>query len=247
MVKNRKYYIGTAGWNVPRHFVQQFPSDGTHLERYSKNFNAVEINSSFYKNHKADTYKKWTDSVPEDFKFSVKLLKIFTHQDKLKIKDKAALKSLLKDLKSLGSKWGMLLVQLPPSLNADKKISENFFKLLRTYYDGPVSLEPRHVSWTEPEILEVFTEYKISKVFADPEKCPSATDCMKGHSAYFRLHGSPVIYKSSYSTRFLEGIALDMKDNLKNGLDSWCIFDNTAYGHGTSNGMELQKILTRLT
>ncbi len=67
-----KIYIGTAGWSIPKQYADEFPSAGTHLARYSKNLNCTEINSSFYRSHRFSTWAKWADSVPNDFRFSVK-------------------------------------------------------------------------------------------------------------------------------------------------------------------------------
>jgi uncharacterized protein YecE (DUF72 family) len=74
------FRIGTAGWNVPSLYLDRVPSGGSHLERYARHLNAVEINSSFYRPHRRTTYQRWAQSVPADFRFSVKLPKAITHQ-----------------------------------------------------------------------------------------------------------------------------------------------------------------------
>jgi uncharacterized protein YecE (DUF72 family) len=57
---------------------------GSHLERYAKVLNAVEINSSFYRPHRTATYERWAASVPEEFRFAVKIPKAITHERRLK-------------------------------------------------------------------------------------------------------------------------------------------------------------------
>jgi uncharacterized protein YecE (DUF72 family) len=42
-----KVMVGTAGWSIPPRHAACFPEQGSHLERYSQRFAAVEINSSF--------------------------------------------------------------------------------------------------------------------------------------------------------------------------------------------------------
>jgi len=59
--------IGTAGWNIPSAYAEQFCGTGTHLQRYATQLNAVEINSSFYRSHRRQTYERWAGSVPEGF------------------------------------------------------------------------------------------------------------------------------------------------------------------------------------
>src|SRR5882757_510271 len=76
-------WIGCAGWSIPTHLADRFPATGTHLERYASRFNAVEINSSFYRPHQTKTYSRWADSTPADFRFSVKLPQEITHRRRL--------------------------------------------------------------------------------------------------------------------------------------------------------------------
>src|SRR4051812_8552502 len=108
--------IGTAGWAIRKEFSDLFSGPGSHLERYAKVFNAVELNSSFYRDHQAATYERWANAVPEDFRFSVKLNRLFTHQNKLEVNGQVLFETLHSVLR-LGRKLGCLLVQLPPSLS----------------------------------------------------------------------------------------------------------------------------------
>jgi uncharacterized protein YecE (DUF72 family) len=107
--------IGTAGWSIPKQHAAPFPSEGTHLERYGAIFNAVEINSSFYRPHRTATYERWAASVPEDFRFAVKVPKSVTHERRLKGTGDL-LDQFVSEVGGLGPKLGPLLIQLPPSL-----------------------------------------------------------------------------------------------------------------------------------
>lgn len=75
--------VGVAGWSLPKEHADRFPAVGTHLERYAARLPAVEINSSFYKPHRPATYARWAESVPGDFRFSVKVPKVATHERRL--------------------------------------------------------------------------------------------------------------------------------------------------------------------
>ena len=109
------------------------------MQRYAARFNAVEINSSFYRPHQTATYSRWAASVPEHFRFSVKLPKTITHQQRL-----AGCAGLLDDFLAqaggLGEKLGCLLVQLPPSLAFDTAVAQEFLRALRQRHGGPVAL-----------------------------------------------------------------------------------------------------------
>ena len=139
-------YVGTAGWSLPREAQPHFPAEGTHLTRYAARFPAVEINSSFYRPHRPATYARWAESVPEDFRFSVKVPKAITHTARLADAE-ALLDAFLAEASALGAKLGCLLVQLPPSLAFDEETAGAFFRALRERYEGPVACEPRHPTW----------------------------------------------------------------------------------------------------
>src|SRR3984957_19162317 len=75
--------VGTAGWSVPSRYAAEIPAGGSHLERYARRFDAVEINSSFYRSHQRKTYERWAQSTPQGFRFSVKVPKAMTHDQRL--------------------------------------------------------------------------------------------------------------------------------------------------------------------
>ena len=107
--------IGCAGWSIPRDTGDAFPEEGSHLERYARVFGGVEINSSFYRPHKPQTYARWAESVPDDFRFSVKLPRTISHDARLQDID-APLAQFAAEVSALGGKLGCVLVQLPPKL-----------------------------------------------------------------------------------------------------------------------------------
>lgn len=105
--------IGTAGWSVPAAHRGRFPEAGTLLERYAARFDAVEINSSFYRPHRPSTYARWAASVPAGFRFSLKLPREITHTRRL-VEVAEPLDRFLGEVAALGERLGPVLVQLPP-------------------------------------------------------------------------------------------------------------------------------------
>jgi uncharacterized protein YecE (DUF72 family) len=234
-------FVGTAGWRSPRETEDDARS---HLERYALSLNAVEINSSFYREHRAQTYRRWADSTPEDFRFSVKLWREFTHNRKLVLTDEDALAKSIAAISHLGDKLSVILVQIPPSLKFDHKIAEDFFLKLRRLYQGAIAFEPRHKTWLEESALALLEAFNITKVRADPERCPlSERDQtrLEKDLIYFRLHGSPEIYKSKYTLEYLSGVARQMLSS--RARERWCIFDNTTFGYSLDNSFELRELL----
>lgn len=234
-------YIGCAGWSLPRDCWPSFAVDGTHLQRYASQLTAVEINSSFYRPHRPQTYLRWAQSVPAAFRFSVKMPKLITHVHRLQGCE-LLLDEFLAQCTALGESLGCILVQLPPSLAYEEGVASAFFAALRLRYAGPVVLEPRHESWRDAE--ELLNEQKVGRVAADPS--PLAGGERPGGwpgIQYWRWHGSPRIYHSNYDPSRLEALAQQVRNAEQAGAVSWCIFDNTASGFALGNALTLQALL----
>jgi uncharacterized protein YecE (DUF72 family) len=251
-------HIGCAGWNIPKAFAGRFPGEGSHLERYARTFSAVEINSSFYRSHQPPTYERWAKSVPEGFRFSVKVPKLITHTRRLKDADDA-LTDFLTECSQLGSKLGPLLVQLPPSLSFDMDTADRFFATLRRHFDGDVACEPRHPTWFAQEPDTLLSSYHVARVAADPSIMAGAMPSAEGVEgvevttvaepggwsglAYYRLHGSPRIYYSAYPHNYLKALARKLAEAEKGGARVWCIFDNTAEGAATGDALAVMDMV----
>ncbi len=153
--------IGTAGWSIPAAHAALFPSGGSHLERYARVLPAVEIDSTFYRSHRTATYARWSASVPDGFRFSVKAPREITHRRRL-LDTEPVLGTFLQEVRSLGAKLGPVLVQLPSSLAFEARNARAFFETLRRLHDGEVACEPRHVGWFVPEAEALLTELRIA-------------------------------------------------------------------------------------
>lgn len=229
--------IGTAGWGIPRGSAHRFRGEGTHLQRYALVFTCAEINSSFYRPHTQRTYAKWADATPETFKFSVKMPRAITHEARL-TRSSEALRRFLGETEGLGTKRGPVLMQLPPSLAFEPLLASRFFSRLRTEYEGAVVCEPRHETWASAAATRTLLRYRIARVAADPPR--AAEFAVPGgweQTVYFRLHGSPRTYWSSYPMLCLEGLALALRR--LTSADVWCVFDNTASGAAIENASTL--------
>lgn len=232
-------FVGCAGWSVPSALAGRFPDEGSHLQRYAQRFNAVEINSSFYRAHQPATYRRWAASVPQDFRFSVKMPRTISHEKRLR--DAAReLHGFLDQVGELGDKLGCLLLQLPPSLAYAPSVALPFFDQLRRLHPGPIACEPRHPSWFPPAIGRALRERGIARVAADPVRHPRApVPAGDARLQYLRLHGSPRVYYDAYSDMALQQIARRLRRPGHGTLQRWCIFDNTALGHAAANGLDL--------
>ncbi len=212
---------------------------GSHLERYAQIFKCCEINSSFYRPHKRETWERWARTVPKGFQFSVKLPRAITHEAGLNCSP-SILSAFLEQIRFLAEKLGPVLIQLPPSLEFEPASARKFLSLLRQNYAGDIVWEPRHVSWFDDRVDELLREYHIARIAADPACVHDAAGPGGLLSmVYFRLHGSPRRYYSAYSADFLNKLSAQLM-RLATTARVWCIFDNTASGAAIKNALELQ-------
>ena len=231
--------IGTAGWAVPGAVAELFPAGGSHLERYAARFSAAEINSSFHRPHRRTTYARWAASVPPGFRFSVKLPKAISHDASTRDQD-ALIARFAEEALGLGERLGVLLVQFPPKRLFDGEAADRLFAALAAAFPCPIACEPRHASWFTATADDLLVRRRIARVAADPAPSPGA-GAPGGWTGlrYHRLHGSPVIYRSSYDEQALAQLHQTLAAELATGAETWCIFDNTASSAATGNAAAL--------
>jgi uncharacterized protein YecE (DUF72 family) len=233
--------IGTAGWAIPVRDCAAFPAEGSGLERYSARLDCAEINSSFHRSHRPATWARWAASVPDGFRFSCKLSKAITHERRLA--DCAGpLAAALEEMGALGDKLAIVLVQLPPSLAFEAGTAAAFFTALRRLWHGDVACEPRHRSWLDGEAEALMAGEGVARVAADPAKEPGfAVPGGAGDLLYYRWHGSPAVYRSSYDDGRLESLAGRLR--AAPAGRRWCIFDNTASGAAAGDALKLARLM----
>jgi len=236
--------IGCCGWSVSGSVQEAFPGSGSHLQRYAGRYAGVEISSSFYRHHQRATYARWAASVPGGFRFAVKFPRGVTHDARL-VGTMPEIEAFLDETAGLGSARGPLLIQLPPSLAFQGRTVARFLTGLRRRYAGELVCEPRHPTWFTAGATQLLTEFQIARVAADPARVPEAGvpgawDGLR----YYRLHGSPIIYRSSYDDSYLAALARSIDDD---PAPLWCIFDNTMLQAAQRNALQLLTLVRPAT
>lgn len=244
-VEDTPVRIGTAGWRIPKELRDGFPDwgDRTQLWGYARRLEVVEINKTFNRLPMASTLETWRGRVPEHFRFSLKAPRKITHDRRLQDVDQP-LEEFLDRAGELEERLGVLLFQLPPSLEFEHDRATSFLEGLRDRHDGAVALEPRHESWFGDEPEALLREHGVTRVAADPARADE--DGRPGadrETVYFRLHGTPETYRSPYRGHGLEAWEGRVREAAKSAGEIWCIFDNTAEGQGTADALELRKRL----
>ena len=152
------------------------------------------------------------------------------------------LAAALAEMAELGRGLDILLVQLPPSLAFEPAVASSFSPSFGPAGTGTSPASRGMSSWFEEEPDALLEGLRVARVAADPAKVPAAAEPggWRGLS-YYRLHGSPAVYRSSYDDGRLEAYA--GRIGAEAG-PAWCIFDNTASGAATEDALKLKSIMS---
>lgn len=190
---------------------------------------------------RVSTTEKWYDQVPAEFRFTLKLNRYLTHTKRLLIDEDSTklLDDFIASAVALKEKLGLVLIQLPPSMQCDIDRLHQFFNAVA----GRVRLafECRHESWFTNEVKDLLNEFDVAWVINDsPNRWPAAKFVVGTHM-YIRFHGNQVLYKSSYADNELREWARYI---LTQNVDTaWVYFNNDYDGVGPQNAEQLGSIL----
>jgi uncharacterized protein YecE (DUF72 family) len=171
--KKVQIYIGPPVWSHPGWKGSVYPkktASTDFLKFFSRQFNAIELNSTFYRAPDAKTLKQWKDSTPSTFRFSPKLSQNISHAGASNMGGKP-LRDFCKQMEILDDRLGLSFLQLPPSFGRNQLPS---LKSLLSHVpkDYPLAVEFRHPSWFQtgrlvPEISDFLAEHHLSTVITD--------------------------------------------------------------------------------
>ena len=160
--------IGCSGWSYKDWQGTFYPKGlaaRDYLSYYSKVFNCVEIDSSFYRIPNQFMVTQWRNNTPGGFLFSPKLPKKITHENKLKDSE-STLVYFYSVLSKLKDKLGPIAVQLPPSikLSTHEATMKEFISQLSPEFRH--AIEFRHKSWFTPEVYTLLRKNSIAMVWS---------------------------------------------------------------------------------
>jgi uncharacterized protein YecE (DUF72 family) len=163
-----KILVGTQGWNYDGWIGPFYPpktSKQEMLRLYSKVFNTVEIDSTFYAIPAESSVRSWAARTPAGFTFSVKLPSEITHKNRLK-DSRDYLIQFIDRMRSLEQKLGCVLIQLPPDFSPGERQSlRDFLEILPT--DVRFAVEFRDQKWITEQTLKELNEYKVALTLTD--------------------------------------------------------------------------------
>lgn len=238
-------YIGTSGYNYPHWRGGVFYPEGLppskELEYYTKHFSTVELNVSFYRLPKRETFEGWKKRTPKDFIFAVKGSRFITHIKRL-LDCEDALKTFFYNASGLGEKYRITLWQLPPGFKMDPERLQNFCYLSKKMAENVRhAFEFRHPSWFCPQIYRILEKFSFSLCIAHSKHWP-CEEAITAPFIYIRFHGGEKLYSSEYSMEHLFEWAQKIKEYMKKGLDVYVYFNNDAYGFAVKNAKTLEEL-----
>jgi uncharacterized protein YecE (DUF72 family) len=183
-----KLLAGTSGYAFKEWKGLFYPDDlknDAWLGYYASRFPTVEINNTFYRLPKENVLREWAAQVPEQFTFAIKASQRITHHARLKPECADTVDFLLRNTATLGRRLGPTLFQLPPNMKKDTPRLKGFLGLLPA--DRRFTIEFRHESWFDEDVLTALREHDVAMCLAEQEdfKCPVHATASWG---YLRLH-----------------------------------------------------------
>jgi uncharacterized protein YecE (DUF72 family) len=263
-------YVGTAGWSYPSGggkwdgvFYPEGMAGWQKLSYYAERFNAVEINSSFYRPMSPSDARGWARRTPDGFRFTAKLWQKFTHPKmfeessgkpaEVRQEDFEQFRKGLDPLCDAG-KMGALVAQFPPSFKAGEGAYDYLEDLLRRFADVPLAVELRHRSWGEDQRTRgLFEELGVAWVMIDePKFRTSIRDVpLTSRLGYFRFHGrnyeqwwkhdaAEDRYNYLYPAEELQELASEVREVAERTQDTYAFYNNHYGAKAVVNATELK-------
>jgi uncharacterized protein YecE (DUF72 family) len=238
-----KTHIGTSGWHY-KHWIGSFyPADISSNQMfafYAKHFDTVEINNTFYRLPKTETFDAWRDNSPAKFQYAVKASRFITHMKKLKDPKTSAAKFFLA-AEHLERKLGPILFQLPPRWNFDAERLAEFLEALPTNHRHV--LEFRDESWLKPQAFALLRKHNVAFCIHDLGQMQTPLE-VTADFTYVRFHGpGHAKYCGSYSEADLRIWASRIAEWRRQLSGVYVYFNNDIGGWAVKNAETLLRLL----
>jgi len=261
--KNRKLYIGPAGWDYADWRGVVYPprlKGSDRLTFLAAHFGAVEINVTFYRPIAPDYARRWLAAVSDfpDFRFTAKLWQVFTHERRLPAAELAQFAVGLAPLLAAG-KLGVLLAQFPYSFHNTEENRGYLLKLKSALQNFPLAVEVRHRSWQQRAVREFLASAGLNFCNIDQPLVSyplGATRWVTGDKGYLRCHGRHkeawfdfdddrgARYDYLYTPEELGDLASRTREIMAQAKETYVIFNNHPRGQAIANALELAHLLT---
>lgn len=260
----KKIFFGTAGWSYPDWEGIVYPSDigkkSDRLSYISNYIDVIEINSTFYHPPSPKIAMNWVKKVEHspDFKFSVKLSKVFTHERIISINDVKVFTEGILPLKENG-RLASILIQFPWSFKYNESNLEYIKRVCEYFYRFPLVLEIRHNSWNIVQFYQFLSDSGIGFCNIDQPifyQSLKPTEVVTSPVGYVRLHGQnyetwfnkEATRDERYDYLYSEEELLEWLKKIKNiskiARETYVIANNHYKGKALVNILQMKKLFT---
>lgn len=237
--------IGCSGWVYPHWrgvFYPEKLAAKNWFAFYADHFDTVEVNNSFYRLPKPETFDAWRMQAPLGFHYAVKANRFLTQAKKLKDCEEP-LERMMVPFRHLHSALGPILYQLPPRFRLNIERLERFLELIPE--DVTNVFEFRDASWHVDEVFGLLERHGAS--FCTHDMVGMKVPCVAvGSAAYVRLHGGEGKYWGRYPDERLLYWAEWLVEQKRRGRSSWVYFNNDIGGHAVHDAMTLKAMVAQL-
>jgi uncharacterized protein YecE (DUF72 family) len=236
-----RVYIGTSGWTYDswsRLLYTGVPR-ARWLAHAARVFGALEINGTFYRQQSAETFQRWAEATPPDFRFAIKAHRFITHYKRLRGVARSV-DRLRRPAMAMGDKLAAVVWQLPADMACDMPRLVRFLGNLARWPEVRHALELRHRSWFTDAVAARLAEARVAVCIASAPDFPMWTEATTD-LVYVRLHGHSRKYASRYAGSHLSRWAASIEAWRDEGRDVHVYFDNDAEGAAVVNALELME------
>ena len=260
--------VGTSGWQYRdwrgAFYPERLPVSQW-LEYYATRFPTVENNGTFYRLPAADTFASWRGRTPPGFLMAVKASRYLTHIRRLR-QPAEPVGRLLTAAVALGERLGPVLLQLPPTMQADagaldeclRQFSVQFAALARSHSGESqsgesqsggglpaqlrVCVEFRHDSWLTQEIRDILVARGAALCWSDRRGRPLGPLWRTADWGYLRFHEGGAQPWPRYGQQALRTWIGRVTDSFPPGADVFAYFNNDQHAAAPADADALMKL-----
>ena len=216
MATSGQIRVGIGGWTYAPWRQTFYPAglpQKDELRHAASVLTAIEVNGTFYRSQKPETFAAWRDAAPEGFVFTLKAPRYATNRKVLGEAGESIERFVTGGVSELGDKLGPILWQLAETKRFDPHEMAAFLSLLPAKADGrPLrhAIELRHESFRTPEMVALARRHGVAIVRAVDSRFPEIADTTADF-AYLRLMGTSEGEPLGYDEAALDRHAADLR------------------------------------
>lgn len=239
------FFVGTSGWTYDHWKGVFYPAKlakSRWFDHYAAQFNAVEVNATYYRAFEDQTYQKWRARAPQGFGYILKTPRVITHLKLLKGVE-SEVQVFCNSVQLLKETFEMILLQVSPNQPYDLGLLKS---TLQAFPDPTrIAVEFRHERWFNQKVEGVLAGVGVTFCCVDSPG-QHLTEQLTSDRAYLRLHGHRHWYSDNYTPDDLRQIVSLISRLVAHGARRvYVFFNNDFEGYAPANALALQNLLVQ--